>query len=78
MSARTIFVDVRDVYGRETIYPACETSELLAQLAGTRTLTRAALRTIQALGYGVAVRAHAGFDALAADRVAAHLRRAAA
>lgn len=53
MSARTILVDVRDVYGRETIYPACETAELLAQLAGTRTLTPAALATIRALGYSV-------------------------
>jgi len=74
----TIFVDVRDVYGRETIYPACETSKLLAQLAGTRTLTLAALATIRALGYAVAVRPHAGFDALAAGRVAAELGRAAA
>ena len=74
----TIFVDVRDVYGRETIYPACETSKLLAQLAGTRTLTLAALATIRALGYGVAVRPHAGFDAPAAGRVAAELGRAAA
>lgn len=78
MSARTILVDVRDVYGRETIYPACATAELLAQLAGTRTLTRAALATIRALGYSVAVRPHAGFDAPAAGRVAAELGRAAA
>ena len=48
--SQSILVDVRDVYGRETIYPACPTAELLAQLAGTRTLTRAALATIRALG----------------------------
>jgi hypothetical protein len=50
---KTILVDVRDVYGRKTIYPACATAELLAQLAGTRTLTPAALRTIKALGYSI-------------------------
>ena len=70
---KSILVDVRDVYGRETIYPACPTAELLAQLAGTRTLTRAALATIRALGYSVAVRPHAGFDVPAAGRVAAEL-----
>ena len=48
-----ILVDIRDVYGRETIYPACPTAELLAQLAATKTLTRAALATIRALGYSV-------------------------
>ena len=32
---RAILVDVRDVYGRETLYPACPTAELFAQLAGT-------------------------------------------
>ena len=53
---RAILVDVRDVYGRETIYPACPTAELLAQLAGTRTLTRAALETIRALGFTIMVR----------------------
>jgi hypothetical protein len=53
---RAILVDVRDVYGRETIYPACPTAELFAQLAGTRTLTQAALATIHALGFTVMVR----------------------
>ena len=35
------------------IYPACETSSLLAQLAGTKTLTLEALKIIKALGYTV-------------------------
>jgi hypothetical protein len=53
----TITVTVRDIYGIPTIYPACETSKLLARLAGTKTLTRQALETIKALGYTVTVTA---------------------
>jgi hypothetical protein len=40
-------------YGVETAYPACAQSRLLADLAGTKTLTRRALDTIAALGYTI-------------------------
>jgi hypothetical protein len=53
----TITVTVREIYGIKTIYPACDTAKLLARLAGTKTLTAAALQTIKALGYTVAVAA---------------------
>lgn len=53
----TITVTVRDVYGIKTVYPACDTAKLLARLAGTKTLTAAALQTIKALGYTVTVTA---------------------
>ena len=53
----TITVTVREVYGIRTIYPACDTAKLLARLAGTKTLTAAALATIRALGYTVEVKA---------------------
>ena len=49
----TIDVQVREVYGNRTVYPVCPTAQLLAQLAGTRTLTPAALRTIEQLGFTV-------------------------
>lgn len=52
-----ITVTVRDVYGNRTIYPACDTAKLFARLAGTKTLTPAALDTIRALGYTVTVTA---------------------
>lgn len=55
--AMNITVTVREVYGVRTIYPACDTAKLLARLAGTKTLTAAALQTIKALGYTVAVAA---------------------
>lgn len=52
-----ITVQIRNVYGVETVYPACQRSMLLAQLAGTKTLTPGALRLIQALGYDIQVEA---------------------
>ena len=42
-------------YGREAIYPACPKSQTFAHIAGTKTLTRATLRHIKALGYTVNV-----------------------
>ena len=47
----TIQVTIKNVYGNETIYPACEKSKLFARLAGHKTLTRADIETIKALGY---------------------------
>lgn len=52
-----ITIQIRQVYGRETIYPACPVSALLAELAGTTTLTNQALRTIRQLGYEIEVEA---------------------
>lgn len=51
----TIKVQVRSVYGRETIYPACRQAAKLAKLAGTRTLTPEAMQIIVALGFRVEV-----------------------
>jgi hypothetical protein len=52
----TITIEIRDIYGIRTIYPACDKSRLLARLAGTKTITRHALETIKALGYTVEVK----------------------
>lgn len=50
-----ILVDVRNVYGNESIYPVCEKSKLFASLAGTKTLTKYAIEKIKALGYVVSI-----------------------
>lgn len=50
-----ITVRVTNNYGVTVVYPACDKSRLLAQLAGTRTLTSHALKTIAALGYSIEV-----------------------
>jgi hypothetical protein len=48
---KTITVKIKQVYGNTVAYPVCEQSRLLAQLAGTTTLTIQALKTIKALGF---------------------------
>lgn len=52
-----ITVSVRNVYGNETIYPACTQSAFFCRLAGTKTLTAEMLRLIRAQGYEIAVEA---------------------
>ena len=48
-----IIIRIDRNYGIETAYPFCAQSRLLADLAGTKTLTRRALDTIAALGYTI-------------------------
>ena len=52
---QTILVRIKDVYGTQTVYPVCELACGLAALAGTKTLTPAALKIIRSLGYQIAV-----------------------
>lgn len=42
-------------YGIETAYPVCESAQLFARIAGTKTLTRNTLRDIDALGYEIEI-----------------------
>lgn len=50
---KSIQIQIRNVYGNETIYPICSQAKLFARLAGTKTLTQSALLLIQELGYTV-------------------------
>jgi hypothetical protein len=50
---KTITVKIKQVYGNTVAYPVCEQSRLLAQLAGTTTLTIQALKIIKSLGFEV-------------------------
>ena len=51
----TITVRIDKNYGTTVVYPACHTSKLIAQLAGTRTLTDRALALVKQLGYAINV-----------------------
>ncbi len=51
----TIQVTVKNVYGNQTIYPACDKSRIFAKMVGQKTLTRVDLENIKALGYAVQV-----------------------
>jgi hypothetical protein len=52
-----IILQVRNVYGNDLVYPMCDTSALLARLAGAKTFNRGQLATIKALGYEIRVAA---------------------
>lgn len=55
--APTIIVEARSVYGCEKLYPASPDALLLASIAGTKTLSRAALKCAAAMGCVVTVQA---------------------
>lgn len=51
----TITVRIVTQYGNERIFPACANAELFASIAGTKTLSRANIEHIKALGFAVEV-----------------------
>lgn len=55
IETKSITVQVRNVYGNETIYPACKDAATFAQMLGQKSLTRADLNMIKALGYTIVV-----------------------
>jgi len=50
-----IVVKIKDVYGKNTVYPVCDKAKLFASIAGTATLTHNTLCYIERLGYEIAV-----------------------
>jgi len=52
-----ILVTVKNVYGIERIYPACDTAIIFAGIAGTATLGHSVIQAIKALGYTIEVKA---------------------
>lgn len=46
-----IQIEMKEVYGDTKIYPVCSKAKLFAQIAGTKTLTKAVLEDIERLGY---------------------------
>ncbi len=53
MSRPIVNVKVRTVYGNRTFYPMGSNATLFARIAGTTTLTEAALKLIAELGFGI-------------------------
>jgi hypothetical protein len=51
----TVTVQIKQVYGKQAIYPVCEKAKIFAALAGTTTLTVQAIAQIKLLGYDVTV-----------------------
>jgi len=52
---KSISVKIKQVYGKETVYPACKQSEIFAQLARQKTLTKREINLIKDLGYEIIV-----------------------
>jgi hypothetical protein len=52
-----ITVRVTNVYGQKTVYPVCETAQIFADIAGTKTLKPTTINSIKALGYKINVQA---------------------
>jgi hypothetical protein len=50
-----ITVRVRNVYGNKTVYPACDKSQIFAQLAGHTVLTQNTIDCVRRLGYLIEV-----------------------
>ena len=46
----TITVQIRNVYGTDTVYPACDKARAFAAIANQKTLTRTTIEQIKALG----------------------------
>jgi hypothetical protein len=51
-----ITIEIKDVYGQPKVYPVCETAQIFADIAGTKTLLPPDIQRIQALGYKIAVK----------------------
>jgi hypothetical protein len=49
----TLKLIVKDVYGKELVYPDCYTSELLATLKGTKTFNDRDLSIFALMGYKI-------------------------
>ena len=48
-----IKVIVKSIYGNELIYPMCKTSNVFADIAKTKTLSRQVLRSLKDIGYTI-------------------------
>ena len=56
MNDKTITVRITSVYGAKTVYPVCETAQIFADIAGTKTLKPTTINSIKALGYTIVVK----------------------
>jgi hypothetical protein len=48
-----ITIEFKNVYGETKAYPVCERAKTFASMLGTKTLTRDAIRHIEALGFTI-------------------------
>ena len=49
----TILIQIKNIYGNEMIYPANQTAQHFANIAGTKTLSVNTLRNAKLLGFTI-------------------------
>lgn len=55
-SAVDIYVTIKNNFGQDAVYPACDKAKIFASIAGTKTLSHSTINSIKALGYTVNVK----------------------
>lgn len=63
-----IVIKIKNVYGENKAYPVCEHAKILAEIAGTRTLTTENLKRIERLGLEIIVEQDNNLAALIGGR----------
>lgn len=53
----SITVTIKNIYGQDLIYPACEVSQAIVLMKGTKTLSRHDIHLMEKLGWIVGVKA---------------------
>ena len=51
MIDKDLFVEVKPGWGKNLLYPDCESSKLLARIAGTKTITSEHKKLLELMGY---------------------------
>jgi len=49
----TIYVEKKNIYGNELLYPVCQRAKIFAILTGQKTLSTGAIIKVKQLGYSV-------------------------
>lgn len=62
-----VTVSIKNVYGKELIYPACPITEIFAELTKTKTLSDNDLANIIKLGYKIEVKPRFQFASQVSD-----------
>jgi|TARA_R100001530_G_scaffold81229_1_gene56654 hypothetical protein len=51
-----ILIEIKNKYGNDLFYPACDKANLFARIAGTKTLLVPAMNAIIELGYTIKIK----------------------
>lgn len=64
-----VYVKIKNVYGKELIYPDCPVTEIFASIAKTKTLSQYDLVDIKKLGYEISIRPRLQVSELVKDNL---------